>query len=406
MKGSCKITRLICICLFIFTFSLSPIVWANPEGVRTEEDKSMRPVKHVIILVSSGVGIDAMRNTYTPTFNELVKDSVKLERAVGVYPPTNPSSLASLVSGATPGRHGLVKPLQKFRSETIFQVFQSQGMSTMIVAGIEEEVAPILPGFKHKVVIAGGTDKAITDQGIEQWKNFKPFATLVVLPDPAKEAKKHGVASQAYLKAITESDRQIARWVRMVKEQGVYEDTLLIVTSDHGIAGRSKERDEIAADRELMLPLLMRGPKIKAGVTLPPARMIDVPATIAYVAGSRMPAQSEGDVLWNAILPNPNLSQEALHEKRVKDISQQNLELARSAYRLAEDKLNIDARVEDLQEQKRQMEAFTEEKEQVIASLERKVGLQRYLVAGIVAIAVIGFIVEYFVLRKRFLMFD
>ncbi|MDD2422575.1 MAG: alkaline phosphatase family protein [Heliobacteriaceae bacterium] len=387
---------------------LSFVLWAgptqaNPEGGLPEEDKALRPVKHILVLVNSGVGWEAMRQTYTPTFNELAKESVKIDRLVGVYPPVNPEALAALVTGATPGRYSSPES-QKTQGESVFQVFSNQGLSTLVVANDAENLTPAFAGFKHKVLVADATDQGLSDQGMAQWKNLKPFATLVVFSGPAQAAKMYGAASQAYLKAITETDRQVSRWVGLLKETGIYDDTLLIVSAEHGIAVNGK--DEGTVDKELLLPFIMRGPKIKAGITLPPARMIDLSPTLAYLSGCRMPAQAEGDVLWNALLPRPDLNQETLYEKRVKDLSRQNLELTRGAYRLAEDKLTIDARVADLQEQKSLMQATTEERDRSIASLEQKVRWQRYLIGAIVVIAVIGFLVEYFVLRKRFLMFD
>ncbi|MBC9785573.1 alkaline phosphatase family protein [Heliobacterium chlorum] len=409
MNSKTKLILWFCLLLALLISMAVPAV-ANPEPqpeVKPPvEDKATRPIKHVLVIVMSGVSMDALLHTYTPTFNELIKEGVRVEQSSGVYPTKGPSALASLITGANPERHGLLKPSQKLNAESVFQVWQSRGLVTLLAAGPEEEFAPLSGGFTHKAFVAGGTDKAITDRGLELWKNAKPFATLVVLSQAEKEAKTKGPYSQDHLKAITESDQQAARWIRMLKEAGLYDDTLTVIVSDYGLAPRSQERTMQNIDRELIVPLLMRGPRLKTGVTIPPARTIDVAATLAQLTGNRVPAQSEGAVLWNAFLPNAELNQESLYEKRVNDLALQNLNLAREAYQLAEDKININGRIDDLQEQKQQMQNFTEEKEQTISSLERKVTWQRYLIGAIVLLALLGFLVEYWLLRKRFLLFD
>ncbi|MZP28736.1 sulfatase-like hydrolase/transferase [Heliobacterium undosum] len=386
-------------------FQNTGVALADPETPPLE-DKSQRPVKHVLIMVMSGVGMDALLHTHAPAFHDVSKEAVKVEQAVAVYPPANPPALASLATGATPLRHGMLKPLQPLQAETIFQVWQAQGQQTLLVASAEEDVKPLAPGFRQKVFLRDGAAKALTDQAVEQWKANKPFATLVVFSDPARASKKEGPYSQGHLRAISEVDQQIARWIRTIKEAGLYEDTLIVITADHGLAPRGSDRTDKSVDRELVVPLLLRGPKLKTAVTLPPAGTVDVATTLAQLTGVRRPAQAEGDVLWNAMLPGAEVSQEGLYDRRVKDLSQRNLELSRSAFQLAEDKMNIDSRVENLQEQKRQMQTFTEEKEQVITALEEKVSWLRYLIGAIIVLAIIGFIVEYWLLRKRFLLFS
>ncbi|ABZ85045.1 type i phosphodiesterase/nucleotide pyrophosphatase superfamily [Heliomicrobium modesticaldum Ice1] len=397
--------QMVLLLFLLLFFQNSGVALADPEPPPLE-DKSQRQVKHVLIMVMSGVGMDALLHTHAPAFHDVSKEAVKVEQAVAVYPPTNPSALASLATGATPRRHGMLNPLQPLQAETIFQIWQAQGQQTLLVASAEEDVKPLVPGFRQKVFLRDGAAKALTDQALEQWKANKPFATLVVFSDPARAAKKEGPYSQGHLRAISEVDQQIARWIRAIKEAGLYEDTLIIITSDHGLAPRSSDRTDKTVDRELVVPLLLRGPKLKTAVTLPPAGTVDVATTLAQLTGVRRPAQAEGDVLWNALLPGAEVSQEGLYERRVKDLSQRNLELSRSAFQLAEDKMNIDARIENLQEQKRQMQTFTEEKEQVIAALEDKVFWLRCLIGAIIFLAIIGFIVEYWLLRKRFLLFD
>ncbi|KAB2954133.1 sulfatase-like hydrolase/transferase [Heliorestis acidaminivorans] len=387
---------------FLVLFMLnSSALWAQEQAL---QERAQKPVKHVMILVMSGVSRDSHLKTYTPTFHDLSRIGVKFDEAIGVYPPNNPSALVSLATGATPHRHGLVKPLQKLTAESIFHVMLSHGRKTMIVATDDSAVEPLSSGFNEKVINNKKNDVEITDQALEAWKKSKPFATMVLYTSPALTGKQEGVDSPEYLKAITDTDHQIGRWLNMFQEEGIFEDTLWIITSDHALLRPGTSIDK-KVEAEMILPLVMAGPKVKMNVTLPPVRTIDIAHTITHLSGLTEPAQSEGDVIWNALLPTQDITEEAYYELRVRDLSLQVLDLSKSAYQLAEDKLTIDDRVESLQKQKQEIEIFTAEKEDVIESLEKKVLYQRYLIGGIVLLACIGFFIEYLVLRKKFLMF-
>ncbi|MCW2279162.1 alkaline phosphatase family protein [Heliophilum fasciatum] len=385
---------------------LAMVVTSEAAEPTTVTDPSTRQVKQVIVFVLSGVDEHSMRQTYTPTSLELAKTGVALERAIGVYPPRNPQALASLVTGASPRQTGLTMPLGKMRSESIFQVWQQQGLKTLLVASRTEDVTPLLDGFTQKVLSPEVSAVALTDQALEQWKAAEPFATFVVYSGPLEKAAQSGPGSEPYRKAITEADQQIARWITLIKDMGKWDDTLIVITADHGIASGTAKQDRAAMEREWMLPLIFHGPRLKTGVTLPPGKLLDVVPTLAHLTGQRKPAFAEGDILWNALLPTASQTQEMLYALRLADVSRQNLELSRNAYQLAEDKMTIDAQLGDVQEQKRQVQIFTEEKEQVIQGLEQKVRWQRYLIVALVGVATIGYVIEYIVLRKRFMMFD
>ena len=76
-------------------------------------------------------------------------------------------------------------------------------------------------------------------------------------------------------------------------ELGIYESTLLVITSDHGMTGKDHGWDP----DDLPIPLIMRGPGVIAGGMLEDARIIDIAPTVASLAGVRTPENSAGKVL-------------------------------------------------------------------------------------------------------------
>jgi arylsulfatase A-like enzyme len=106
---------------------------------------------------------------------------------------------------------------------------------------------------------------------------------------------------------IRQLDEQIGRLVRYLGEEGSREETLIILTSDHGeefqehgslLHGRTYYQEVIA------IPLLLNGPGVPAGLTVQePVHLVDVAPTLLRLLG--LPAPSNGDgvdlsVYWHA----------------------------------------------------------------------------------------------------------
>jgi len=105
---------------------------------------------------------------------------------------------------------------------------------------------------------------------------------------------------QRYLLQLGYTDLLIGRLVRQLKRQGMYDDTLIVVTADHGYLWRSgvETRRRALADtaEELApVPLFVKRPGQSRGrVSGAYARTLDVPSTIADVLGLRLGYRDDG----------------------------------------------------------------------------------------------------------------
>ncbi|MGB2694829.1 MAG: alkaline phosphatase family protein [Dehalococcoidia bacterium] len=103
---------------------------------------------------------------------------------------------------------------------------------------------------------------------------FHEFA----LPDAV--AHDYGPHHEAFGDALEESDRRIGRILRLLDEQGRFDSTLFIVTSDHGMAA---VRTELAANQGQLLP----DEGMKVVVTMPLVYVLDMAVELQAAADGR-----------------------------------------------------------------------------------------------------------------------
>lgn len=107
-----------------------------------------------------------------------------------------------------------------------------------------------------------------------------------------------------YLGSCHSLDYNVGRLVDTLKEKGMYDDTVIIYTSDHGNHFRTREGEykRQCFDSCLRVPLIMRGGLFRGGKTYTePVSIINLPPTVMDLAGlpvpSSMPEQSLNDLV-------------------------------------------------------------------------------------------------------------
>jgi Sulfatase len=111
---------------------------------------------------------------------------------------------------------------------------------------------------------------------------------------------------QRYLLQLGFVDRLIGRLLRRLKDQGIYDETLILVTADHGISWASGVETRRSVDawnvHELApVPFFVKRPGRRRGaVSDSYVRTLDVPSTIADVLGMRLGYRDHGRSAFSA----------------------------------------------------------------------------------------------------------
>src|SRR6266567_3547722 len=135
-----------------------------------------------------------------------------------------------------------------------------------------------------------------------------PFFLWVHLYDP------HAPYGRSYDRAVAAADAALGKLIAMLRNQKLFEDSVLVVASDHGegLGAHGEDMHGIFLyDETIHVPLLvklpqnqMAGKRVKGRV-----RLVDVAPTVLEVAGVPVPSQMQGQSLLRIARTNPDADQ-------------------------------------------------------------------------------------------------
>ena len=102
----------------------------------------------------------------------------------------------------------------------------------------------------------------------------------------------YGWCSPEYMQCQYDVDKGIGLIIQAIKDAGIFDDTIILVSSDHG--GKGKGHGKFTLE-ELETPFIVFGKNVKKGYefTLPMIQY-DTAATIAYILGATIPEDWRG----------------------------------------------------------------------------------------------------------------
>lgn len=222
-----------------------------------------------------------------------------------VLPSSSAVNWASMFMGAGPEVHGYtdwgsrvpeVKPRQLYKNNifpTIFQLLRDQRPEAVSGVLYEWEGIKYLVDTlslschaqardfeKHPALLAEMAEKYI--------KESKPQLLAICFDSPDHTGHVDGHDTPAYYAKLVELDGYLARIVKAVEDAGIIDDTVFIITSDHG--GINKGHGGKTWE-EMETPLIVAGKGIRTGGVQLTESIVqyDVAATMAYILRLKQP---------------------------------------------------------------------------------------------------------------------
>ncbi len=272
-----------------------------PREARAEPAPKPR-VAHVIIVGVDGMSTDGVQKADTPVMHDMMKHGSWTMHARGVLPTTSAPNWASIINGVGPEQHGVTSndwqagdfafPVSVIGSggffPSIFQVLAEQHPDWDVASIYQWEGFGNL--YDHRFVrydIHGRDEDATTDLAAAYIASKKPAFLFMHLDlvDDAGHTFGHG--SPNYYAAVAKADRLIGRIRRAVADAGIADDTVILVTADHGGIGKGHGGQSLA---ELEIPWIASGKGIVPDNRLDfPVNTFDTPATVAWLLGAKIP---------------------------------------------------------------------------------------------------------------------
>ena len=102
----------------------------------------------------------------------------------------------------------------------------------------------------------------------------------------------YGWYSPEYMETLKQIDEGVGQIIQAIKDAGIFNDTVIIMSSDHGGTGKGHGKFTML---ELETPFIVFGRKIRQGYEFPqPMMQYDTPAVIADILGIKIPEDWRG----------------------------------------------------------------------------------------------------------------
>lgn len=277
----------------------------------------------------------------TPNIDHVASEGVLFETCIAQTPLTLPSH-TSILSGSYPMYHqvrdngGFLVPESL---EFISEILQKQGFTTaaFIATYVLHSKWGFNQGFnmysddfdltKYKKISLGNVQKR-ADEVLDDAKKWladnknKKFFTWIHLYDPhtpytPPSPFKEKFSGQPYRGEVEYMDYELGLFFDWLKDEGIYDNSLIIMMADHGESLGEHEEDThgfFIYEPTVHIPLIIRAPfsfprhKIKNI-----SESIDVAPTILEALGIKIPASYQGQSLLNLMFGDKDNHKDAAY---------------------------------------------------------------------------------------------
>jgi predicted AlkP superfamily pyrophosphatase or phosphodiesterase len=272
------------------------------------------PSEHILIVGCDGFGSVGFTPSNTPVLHQLMREGSYTLHARGVMPTSSSPNWASIIMGAGPEQHGVtsndwetnkyeIPPVATGMGPmfpTIFGTLRQQRPDAYIACVhdwdgfgrlMEPRAMDLLENVKESPKTARRAGEVL--------RQHKPTFLFVHFDEVDHAGHEFGWKSPEYFKAVEEVDGLIGNLLGALKEAGIRENTVVIMTADHG--GKGKSHGEPTME-ELEIPVIMAGPGIKRGhEIMSPVNTYDTAATVARLFGLKAPGVWIGRAVTEAL---------------------------------------------------------------------------------------------------------
>ena len=286
---------------FLFTLSLSCFA------------QQAKP-KYVILFGVDGLGGYAFPKANTPNINQLMKEGSYTFTAQCVMPSASSQNWASMIMGAPPEdtnipKNGFSMKVAKGTAycgrkkgrlfPSVYTILHQQKPDAKIVV------------FHHWYSYSRLVERR--DLNKRRWTRnedntaqkgvkviTKKMPTLLFMHFDHVDHAGHTVGhdTPGYYTAVHKADSLLGLIISALKAKGIYDQTAILLTADHGGTGKGHGGPSVA---ERNIPWILKAPGVKAGYAIQgPVQQYDTAATLAYLLGITQPECWKGRAVMEA----------------------------------------------------------------------------------------------------------
>lgn len=286
----------------IFALAISLIMIA---GLQSAQAKWR--AKHVVFIGADGWGAYSVPKAKNiPNIKSLMAAGAYTLHKRSVFPTASAINWASMWNGCPTEIHSITEwNTRKPTTPLPEGVANQRGMIPTVFSLLKEQYPDAVTAFvgwwdvipdlidttcvTHKYMLKGG-EQTIAKAGektCEYIKNYKPAITFVALNEPDEVGHAIGHDTEAYYDSLGLVDMAIGKIIQATKDAGIYNETIFILTTDHGGVGRGHGGRSLL---EYEGPYIISGKNVrKLGEFKESMMQYDIAATTAYIFGLKTP---------------------------------------------------------------------------------------------------------------------
>lgn len=271
-------------------------------------EKTAPLADHVIIIGLDGWGSWCMDEGEAPFIRQMMQEgSWTLDKRT-VRPSISGPNWAAQLNGTPVEVSGITgneteptfKPLyqtEHHEQATLFHLLRQArpDAESGIVCewgGIQHYVDTLCLNYNKRIRHATEQPEAIVEESVKYIKEAKPVLCFIHIDALDHMGHSFGQGSPEYMAELPEVDGRVQRIVEGIKEAGIYDDSIIILTSDHGHEGTGHGGDSTL---EIETPLVIWGKGIRKNHEIKDCVIqYDVAATVAKILNLETPGSWRG----------------------------------------------------------------------------------------------------------------
>lgn len=265
---------------------------------------------HVFYIGLDGWGSYTMDKAEMPNVRRLMEEGSYTLKKRTTLPSHSASNWASMFMGASPEVHGFyeccsttpdLEPRVTLKNgifPTIFQLLRDKDPNAEIGAIYEWKGIEYLIDTVSMSRFGAVPQSKICEEAKAYIATKKPKLAAFIYDDPDHVGHSAGHDTEALYKKLTTLDEWIGEIVDAIEQAGLMDDSIIILTSDHGGKGHGHGGLSMA---EMETPFIICGKGVKKGYCFDDISVMqfDVASTMAYIFNIEQPQAWFGRPLKN-----------------------------------------------------------------------------------------------------------
>lgn len=290
-------------------------------NLKDEATAPQRIAKHAVLIALDGWGAYSVPKAQIPHIKSLMEQGCYTLHKRSVLPSSSAINWASMFNGAGTEMHGYTEwgsrtpeiPSMVVNERgifpTIFSLFHDQLPQAETAClfeweGIRYLIDSLAVTYPERALGYDKQPDQLCTMAEECINRHKPAFLAVCFDQLDHTGHAEGHDTPAYYATLERLDTYVGRIIEALKQAGIYDDTIIMMTADHGGINKGHGGKTL---QEMEIPFIIAGKNIRQGGEFKECMMqFDTAATIAYIFGLQQPQAWIGRPMKQVFLDETN----------------------------------------------------------------------------------------------------